>query len=119
LGDGTYYSNDEIIRGAILESRHGRRNSADVVVWNILDYSLLWRFLNEMKPAHVKLFLMLEYPFIMDYYYYDQDFYADVFGDHVLSDVGAEGIVVNGRLYGDSMSRVVYGEGELNIPQLP
>lgn len=119
LGDGTYISNDDIVYGAILESRHGRRNSADIVVWNILDYALLWRFLNEMKPAHVKLFLMLEYPFVMDYYYYDQDFYGDVLGQHVLADVGSEeGIVVNGRLYGDSMSRVVYGEGELNIPQL-
>lgn len=119
LSDGTYIANGELIDGTILESRHGRRNSVDVVVWNVMDYNLLWRFLNEMKPAHIKLFLMFEYPFVMDYYYYDYDFYTGSHGQQLLEDIGlGRGTVVNGREYGESMSRVVVGEVELYIPQL-
>lgn len=119
LVNGEVLANGELIDGAILESRYGRRNSVDVVVWNVMDYNLLWRFLNEMKPAHVKLFLMFEHPFIMDYYYYDYDFYTGAHSRYLLADIGpGRGIVVNGRAYGESMSRVVVNEEELFIPQL-
>lgn len=120
LADGTVVANGELIDGIILESRHGRRNSVDAVVWNVMDYDLLWRFLNDMKPAHVKLFLMFEYPFVMDYYYYDPDFYTNTLDQqHLLIDVNSgEGTVVNGRSYGESMSRIVVSEVESYIPQL-
>jgi photosystem II stability/assembly factor-like uncharacterized protein len=119
LPNGEFVANGELINGAILESRHGWRNSVDVIVWNIMDYNLLWRFLNEMKPAHVKLFLMFEYPFLMDYYYDYYDFYTGAGGHHFLPDVGvSRGIVVNGRMYGGSMSKICFGEGDLYIPQL-
>jgi len=120
LSNGEFLANGELIDGAILESRYGRRNSVDVIVWNVMDYNLLWRFLTEMKPAHVKLFIMFEHPFIMDYYYYDEDFYTGAHRRHLLADVGpGRGTVINGRTYGESMSRVVVNEGELFIPQLP
>ena len=137
LENGVFYSNGDLLYGTILESRHGRRNYVDVLVWNVYygsttyygettysftgkNYDLLWELLDSIKPAHIKLFLIPSFPFIMDYYYYYKDFYRDrLQKDHILQDVNEGGcIVVNGRVYGDSLSQVVIGEEELYIPQL-
>lgn len=123
LYDGTVLANGALLYGTILESRALRQNGVDVLLWNIMDYDLTWKMINDIKPAHIKLFPVIVYPFIMDYYYYydyEHDFYVNRQGHaHLLQDIDEGGcIVVNGREYGDSMSRITFGANDLYIPQL-
>jgi hypothetical protein len=119
LSTGEHLDNDEFVERIILETRRGRRSTIDVIVWNILDYNLLWRFLMEMKAAHIKLYLISEIPFIMDYYYeYDPDFWVGPGGKKGIILTPHKGLVVNGRRYGNSMSRVVIGLDDLPTPQV-
>jgi len=88
-------------------------------VWSIPDYNLLWRLLNEIKPAHIKLFIIREVPWASGYYYYDNyDSYSGALSRTTFSDSISYGIVVNGRPYGEFLSRIVSDEAELHIPQL-
>lgn len=119
-GPGDVYVNGELIYGAILESRHGRRNSVDVVVWNVQDYELLWRFVDMIKPAHIKIHLVYEFPWISGYYYDYDGPYGGSSGQYTFDGTAIElGVVINGRDYGDSMSRVCVNNQDLYIPQLP
>jgi len=118
-GPGDVYANGELIYGAILESRHGRRNAADVVVWNVQDYNLLQRFIDMMKPAHIKIYLVHEFPWVSGYYYYYGGPYDGSLGQYTFDGASIEqGVVINGRDYGDSMSRVCVNNQDLFIPQL-
>ncbi len=73
-----------------------------------------------MKPGHIKIFLVYEVPFASGYYYYDYfDPHTGTQTQTFDGDAIEAGIVINGRYYGDEMSRVVTGESELYIPQLP
>jgi hypothetical protein len=116
----TVYSNGELIYGAILESRYGRRNSIDLVCWNVKDHELVQQSINDMKPAHIKINTIYEYPFLIDYYY--DIYYEDVYTGNNIINILPQGnetvIVINGRGYGDEMSRITYGTDEVNIPQL-
>lgn len=119
-GPGDVYANGELIYGAILESRHGRRNSADVVVWNVQDYELLWQLIDNMKPAHIKIFLVYEFPWVSGYYYDYGGPYEGSLGQYTFDGTAIDaGIVINGRDYGESMSRVCVNNQDLFIPQLP
>lgn len=124
LYNGTVLSNGALRYGAILESRAMRQNGVDVLLWNITDYSLLNKLLNAIKPAHIKLFPICIYPFLMEYYYYyesyDQLFYNDRQGHtHMVQEVGEEKcVVVNGRPCGESLSRITFGTNDLYVPQL-
>jgi len=117
------YNNGDLIYGAILESRYGRRNTVDVVVWNMQDYPLIQRMITDMKPAHIKTYTVQEWPFIMDYY---SDYYQDIYIDislgqgnlEFLPPINEGVVVINGRRYGNEMSRITYGDDEVNIPQL-
>jgi photosystem II stability/assembly factor-like uncharacterized protein len=115
------YNNGDLIYSAILESRYGRRNTVDVVVWNIKDYPLIQKMITDMKPAHIKTYTVHEWPFILDYYY--DAYYEDIYtgGGNLLSflaQVNENVVVINGRRYGNEMSRITYGDDEVNIPQL-
>jgi len=99
--DDIFYKAGSIIWGAILESRVGRCNSVDFVVWNVQDSELLQRILSYIKPAHVKAFIMHELPFV----------------DTTDEDAFISAVKVNQRSFG-VIDRAVYSETESHIPSL-
>ena len=73
-----------------------------------------------IKPAHIKIHLVYEFPWISGYYYDYDGPYGGSSGQYTFDGTAIElGVVINGRDYGDSMSRVCVNNQDLYIPQLP
>ena len=105
-------SNGTIIKEAILESRRGRANTVDLIVWNTKDQVLLESLVNNIKPAHIKIDYMTETKLLQDFYA-GNDYIVDINGSRVLTDLSTDGTYINGRAYGTKMIRIVSGIDEI------